>query len=208
MSFCVIFSFNHLIPLSRVFFVCVHVLSYFYLFLYHNMLSFESLKLTKQLRADVWLAINVLGFVWGFFFFFVLFSFMSANITRFVFCWTNFVLNVFPRWIRHSYGLLFLVVVMQVLHSSCSGIMTLLWVFNVSWSRCQLTFRLHLYVTELRCFLTLYYKHLCAYKYSCSGDPHNIFETIIILLKLIQVHNWHSIFESFGSLGIFFLMFC
>lgn len=67
--FCVIFSFNHLIPLSRVFFVCVHVLSYFHLFLYHNMLSFESLKLTKQLRADVWLAINVLGFVWGFFFF-------------------------------------------------------------------------------------------------------------------------------------------
>lgn len=30
------------------------------------MLSFESLKLTKQLRADVWLAINVLGFVFFF----------------------------------------------------------------------------------------------------------------------------------------------
>lgn len=45
------------------------------------MLSFESLKLTKQLRADVWLAINVLGFVWGFFFFCSVLIYVSKHNT-------------------------------------------------------------------------------------------------------------------------------
>lgn len=73
----------------------------------------------------------------------------------------------------HS-GLLFLII-LWVLLSSCAGIMAPLWVFNVSWSRCKLTFRLHLHLSERHCALIIAVI-ISAAEYRCSGFLDNVIE--------------------------------
>lgn len=53
--------------------------------------------------------------------------------------------------------------------------MTILWVFNVSWSRCKLPFRLNLQLSELQCALIIDVI-ISAAEYRCSGFLDNVIE--------------------------------
>lgn len=60
--------------------------------------------------------------------------------------------------------------------------MTILWVFNVSWCRCKLTFRLNLHLSELQCAV-ITDVIISAAEYRCSGALDNIIENHYSLTK-------------------------